>query len=243
MHITLNSTLGMLQIPWFTSNADSLNAAPEFDAAGLILQLHVGETIYTYSSESPATIEAYIAGTKETPADNTEVVWRVLDAASHVSVVYIHSSIYSTLDVADGEGIGWVTTQADGYGGVAVPLTFSKGIKTDENGRVAVSEFADNTLTPAAILDGALNDKGNWNIGKTGYALTPAERTAIKAALEVLGGKLDTTYRRRSRIREDTGVWYMDVIDGNDAVVLTLPLNEATDVIPAFDRAGDAPTA
>ena len=89
----------------------------------------------------------------------------------------------------------------------------------------------------------------NWATA-TGFAepgdamtLTPAERTAIKDALEAVGGKLDTAYRRRTRLREDAGVWYYDIIDGNGDVVLSLACNEAVGEIPAFDRVGAEPNA
>jgi hypothetical protein len=39
--------------------------------------------------------------------------------------------------------------------------------------------MAANVLTAAAINAAALNGKGDWNIGKTGYALTTAEQDAI----------------------------------------------------------------
>ncbi len=39
---------------------------------------------------------------------------------------------------------------------------------------VAVTSMATNVLTAAAINAAALNGKGNWNIGKTGYSLTQA---------------------------------------------------------------------
>jgi len=73
--------------------------------------------------------------------------------------------------------------------------------------------------------------------------LTPAERTAIKDALEAVGGKLDTAYRRRSRIREETDGWYWDIIDGNGDVVVTHELNEIISDVPAFDRTGAEPNA
>ena len=43
----------------------------------------------------------------------------------------------------------------------------------------SVGAMAANVLTAAAINAAALNGKGDWNIGKTGYALTSAEEDAI----------------------------------------------------------------
>jgi len=298
--ITIGSTLGMIQIPWFEKDADALKAAPAYNAAGLTVQLVIGETFYSYTSASPASIVEYVAGTKETPADNTEIVWRVPDASSNVALVYVHSSLYDTLNIADGQTIGHITASADTYGAVASTLGFSKGISVDDAGMVGVSEFANNTITPASILDGALDAKGDWSthtaaeakadvsllaleatsqsikgetdkIGTltedsdglrytakaleqapvaTGFAvagdamaLTPAERTAVRNAMEVVGGKLDTAYRRRSRLRKHGDTWYMDIVDGYGNVAVIIPLQQATLDIPAFDRAGEEPTS
>ena len=41
----------------------------------------------------------------------------------------------------------------------------------------------DNGITAAKIAAGALDNKGNWNIGKTGYALTSGERTSIASSV------------------------------------------------------------
>src|SRR5690349_11936584 len=43
----------------------------------------------------------------------------------------------------------------------------------------SVGAMAANVLTAAAVNAAALNGKGDWNIGKTGYALTTAEEDAI----------------------------------------------------------------
>jgi len=41
----------------------------------------------------------------------------------------------------------------------------------------------DDAITAAKITAGALNGKGNWNIGKTGYALTSTEKTSIASSV------------------------------------------------------------
>ena len=46
----------------------------------------------------------------------------------------------------------------------------------------SVGAMAANVLTAAAIAAGALNGKGNWNIGKTGYVLTITPPTAANVA-------------------------------------------------------------
>lgn len=41
-----------------------------------------------------------------------------------------------------------------------------------------------NWINAAAIAEAALNGKGDWNIGKTGYGLTPEERTALATLID-----------------------------------------------------------
>jgi hypothetical protein len=45
--------------------------------------------------------------------------------------------------------------------------------------------LADSAITAAKIAAAALNDKGNWNVGKTGYALTVTPPTAAQTATAV----------------------------------------------------------
>ena len=63
---------------------------------------------------------------------------------------------------------------------VAANVTFWQGIpQVAVNGKpnVHVSEFANNAITAASITAGALNGKGDWNIGKTGYSLAADQST------------------------------------------------------------------
>jgi len=52
---------------------------------------------------------------------------------------------------------------------------------------VRVSDIDANVITAASIVAGALNGKGDWNIGKTGYTLTQAFPTNF-ASLAITGG-------------------------------------------------------
>jgi hypothetical protein len=58
------------------------------------------------------------------------------------------------------------------------------------------AKIANNAFTAAKFAAASLNDKGNWNVGKTGYALSNDGRSAIisdvRADLERTGGMLDT---------------------------------------------------
>jgi hypothetical protein len=58
------------------------------------------------------------------------------------------------------------------------------------------AKIANNAFTAAKFAAASLNDKGNWNVGKTGYALSNDGRNAIisdvRADIERTGGMLDT---------------------------------------------------
>ncbi len=53
-----------------------------------------------------------------------------------------------------------------------VALDFGSTIGVLTSGQFGVGVFATGTITAAAIAAAALNGKGDWNIGKTGYSLT-----------------------------------------------------------------------
>lgn len=58
----------------------------------------------------------------------------------------------------------------------------------------SVGAMAANVLTAAAINASALNGKGDWNIGKTGYSLTtaPLDAAGTRAAVGLAAANLDT---------------------------------------------------
>ena len=70
---------------------------------------------------------------------------------------------------------------AEAAGGLYTRGTGAGQINQSANGQgdANVAVMAANVITAAAIAAAALNGKGNWNVGKTGYALTSAEQDAI----------------------------------------------------------------
>ncbi len=58
-------------------------------------------------------------------------------------------------------------------------IATSGGAVTTVTNVTTVNGLASNTITAASIDAGAMNGKGDWNIGKTGYALTTADKDDI----------------------------------------------------------------
>ena len=101
----------------------------------------------------------------------------------------------------DLEGVGWIS----GETGSTLPfrgptIGFRAAALNDaliEGGDlldVNVLTMAANVLTASAIATGALDDKGNWNVGKTGYALTQVFPTNFAdLSIVVTTGLVDIT--------------------------------------------------
>ena len=85
------------------------------------------------------------------------------------------------------------TTNITGFNDIAATAVVSAGAITTSGGAVStvttatnvttVNGLAANVITAASIAAAALNGKGDWNIGKTGYALSAAGVQAIWDAL------------------------------------------------------------
>jgi hypothetical protein len=63
-------------------------------------------------------------------------------------------------------------TQPTGFLAATFPTTVASTTNITAASGVTVSAIGSNVITAASIAAGALDGKGNWNIGKTGYALT-----------------------------------------------------------------------
>lgn len=64
------------------------------------------------------------------------------------------------------------------------PTNFADMAITVTTGALTVDTLAANTVDAASIAASALDGKGNWNIGKTGYSLTVAPLTAAQVNAE-----------------------------------------------------------
>ena len=167
--------------------------------------------------------------TRKLPATSLVVDTTAVDFTSsdRTKLEAVHGKL-PTGDIADESTAADAKTAAEAVDDRA---TEARLVKLDVSGTLAHSDAAAEYKATGFATPG------------DAMTLTSDERLAIKAALEVLGGKLDTVYRGRSRIREDGGVWYWEIIDGNGDVAVSLVANEAVGHIPAFDRVGPEPNA
>jgi len=83
-----------------------------------------------------------------------------------------HTAGYPIVTVKDGTGTGEIDTNAGAVVAVTTVTTLTN-----------LPAITSNWLTAAGIAASALNGKGDWNIGKTGYALSSAGVQAIWDAL------------------------------------------------------------
>ncbi len=74
----------------------------------------------------------------------------------------------------------------------------------DNRPLVRVDQFANGTITAASIAADALNGKGDWNVGKTGYSLSAA---GVQAIWDALTSALTTAGSIGKRILDFFGVY------------------------------------
>lgn len=94
-----------------------------------------------------------------------------------------------------------------------------------------LSAIQNNVITAASIAASALDDKGNWNVGKTGYSLTQTFPSNFAALSITAGGLVDITQTAANKVwgtgtRELTGLGF--VLNNTDAA--WVDANERVDV-------------
>ncbi len=116
-----------------------------------------------------------------TGADPTDVVWEVVVGlpGESVTVSSIGNNVITAASIAasalNGKGdwnigkTGYSLTATTGLGNQTANIT---GSVTSVTNAVTVGTINANVITAASIAAAALNGKGDWNIGKTGYSLT-----------------------------------------------------------------------
>lgn len=120
----------------------------------------------------------------ELSAANTNRLGRMMlaitDAANHVPVFHefmvVPALVYDTYFAASGGATFPAAT-------LASTTNITAGTITTTTNLTNLPAITANWLTAAGIASGALNGKGDWNIGKTGYALSSAGIQAIWDAL------------------------------------------------------------
>lgn len=120
----------------------------------------------------------------ELSAANTNRLGRMMlsitDAANHVPVFHefmvVPALVYDTYFASTGGATFPAAT-------LASTTNITAGTITTTTNLTNLPAITSNWLTAAGIAAGALNGKGDWNIGKTGYALSSAGVQAIWDAL------------------------------------------------------------
>jgi hypothetical protein len=77
-------------------------------------------------------------------------------------------------------GTGSTLTACATATGFATPTNITAGTITTVTNLTNLPAITNNWITAAGITAGALDGKGNWNVGKTGYALTVSPPTAAE---------------------------------------------------------------
>lgn len=139
-----------------------------------------------------------------------------------VIVGTINANVITATSIAasalDGKGdwnigkTGYTLIQAfpTNFADLAITVTLGEitiGTNNDKTG-YSVSALSANVITAASIAASALDGKGDWNIGKTGYSLTITPPTAIQNRQE-----MDTNSTQLADIVEDTGITLPALID------------------------------
>lgn len=106
------------------------------------------------------------------------------------------SLVYATdfLDVSAVQLAGQTITAAAGVtfpSSVASPTNITGGTITTTTNLTNLPSIPANWLTAAGIASGALNGKGDWNIGKTGYTLTQSFPANFASLSITAGGLVD----------------------------------------------------
>ena len=129
--------------------------------------------VITTGTVGGTSVVGYIIGSFSIEARSAvrpTVVDRTLDIAATGEAGVDFSNINGTLDAAE-------TT------GLATPTNITAGTITTVTTLTNLPAITANWLTAAGITAAALNGKGDWNVGKTGYALSAAGVAAIWDAL------------------------------------------------------------
>lgn len=173
----------------------SIEGAVAYNAAGMALRWHFVTTggAYTVTSVTPTTGGAY---------DWTD------QGDSGIYTIEIPASGGASIN-NDTEGFGWFTGVATGvlpwrgptigFRAAALNNSMIDGTTIDVNvtamangvvtaaavatGAIDADAIADNAIDAGSVAASALNGKGDWNVGKTGYALSAGGVQAIWDAL------------------------------------------------------------
>jgi hypothetical protein len=102
-------------------------------------------------------------------------------------------------------------TQPTGFLAATFPTTVASTTNITAASGVTVAAIGSNVINAASIASGALDGKGNWNVGKTGYALTQTFPANFASFAITVGGAVtvgtnnDKTGYTASTVSDKTG--------------------------------------
>lgn len=188
-----------------TSGSGGDGATPLFDvreagaAADAIPLLSGTPTLLTHANFPPGCHEIAVAATTGNgfAADDTFSVFCTLAIDSQNPSGFVGSCTLTPL-AKDGTVLKPTTAGRT----LDVTAAGEAGLDLDNtSGTWAAAQFAANWLVAAGIAAGALDDKGNWNIGKTGYALTQSFPTNFAdMSISVTTGLVDITQTAADKV-------------------------------------------
>lgn len=136
------------------------------------------------------------------------------------ATVQIYTGFPQTGDVYGALPSGFTATTFPS-GTVASTTNITAGTITTVTNLTNLPAITTNWLTASGIAAGALNGKGDWNIGKTGYSLTQSFPTNFSALAITAGGAVTagtvsdkTGYALTSGERDSIAAALLDLTDG-----------------------------
>lgn len=154
-----------------------------------VRNVFAGATVYTLASQADpfmGTLRLAISGSAGTNPTSWIVrvqqgIWSEEWVGTTVGGTSI-ALVLSELFFVSGEAI---TVTLENTATADIAVTVDASLFTEINALTTLGTNAPaGWLNAAAIAATAMNGKGDWNIGKTGYGLTPGERTALATLID-----------------------------------------------------------
>lgn len=133
----------------------------------------------------------------------------------------LSGSVGSVTGNVGGNVVGSVASVTGAVGSVTGNVGGSVASVTNA---VTVGTINNNTITAASIAASALDSKGNWNIGKTGYALTAGTGLGNQTA-NITGNLSGSVNSVTTRVTANTDQWNGVAVTGMPMPTFTLPAN------------------
>jgi hypothetical protein len=166
------------------------NASPEPIAIGAVIQISDGAVQtsgVTVRIKPKGVAEADGGGTVSYSTDGIVYYTPTQAETNYTSFILIAKKtgcfpVAQTIVTSDTSSAGQVKLAGETHTSAVIPTVTTTTNVTTVNG------LASNVITAASIASAALNGKGDWNIGKTGYSLTQAFPANFASMAITVGG-------------------------------------------------------